>query len=203
MAFDVHGNLWIAEYLVPRVQMLTADQVEAGGLQVPSLTLLDSAEVPLKGVGALAFDEAGNLWVGTADGVDRYIYRFDAADLTSGDLRPSLTIASEWASARHFDLVFDASGDMWYSTDRSYIGHVPADLLSATGTLTHDARQGIELPPSSVMSLDFDSRGNLWAVTRSGRLLTIMADDLDMATPPVAGRDLGMSFDLGGFVFID
>lgn len=203
LAFDPHGNLWTAEYARSRINMFTAAQVAAGGNQTPALTLSHSAELPLTGVNALAFDVAGNLWVGTTNLRDNRIYRFDADDLSGPALRPSLTITSEYRAARHLHFAFDASGGMWYSTMNEYVGHLPAALLAATGEMTHDPRLDLKLPRLPVMSLRFDSRGNLWVVSNDGRLLTVMADDLDEAEPSTTSRALGYGADTGGFIFID
>ena len=63
---------------------------------------------------------------------------FDAADLDSLEPRPSLTITAEWSATRHFGIAFDPAGYLWYTTDRDYVGRVPAGSLTATGHLTDD-----------------------------------------------------------------
>ncbi len=141
--------------------------------------------------------------MGTTNGGTRYIHRFDAADLDSLEPRPSLTITAEWSATRHFGIAFDPAGDLWYTTDRDYVGRVPAGSLTATGHLTDDARLGLQLPEGSSMGLSFDSRGNLWVLNRSGVLMTVMADELDAPTPAVTTLSLEKTFDIGRFVFFD
>lgn len=160
LAFDPDGNLWTAEMAAGRVMMFTADQLDEGGSQSPQQTL----DVPE--VSGLAFDAHGNLWVSGADatnGTPYLIYRYDAADLAEPDPQPALTINARAVNliTPVSDLAFDDAGDLWYTTGPSnpFVGHVPAEDASGSGTLSSDADQGVRLPHNA-MAIGFDSRGS-------------------------------------------
>ncbi|HEY8476702.1 MAG TPA: hypothetical protein VIN09_07535, partial [Chloroflexota bacterium] len=185
IAFDRHGNLWTAEYFRGKVSMFTAAQVEEGGEQAPALTI----SFPSESLGALVFDARGNLWVGIVEpSATHKIYRYDADALTWTNPQPSLMIGVSGPSQRGrvFDIAFDASGDLWYSTDTAYVGHVPAELAYGTSSFTSEASEGVRLPTSEVTALRFDASGDLWTLNRGGVLATVSSGDLVDGTAPAA-----------------
>lgn len=204
IAFDRHGNLWTAEYFRGKVSMFTAAQVEEGGEQAPALTI----SFPSESLGALVFDARGNLWVGIVEpSASHKIYRYDADALTWTNPQPSLMIGVSGPSQRGrvFDIAFDASGDLWYSTDTAYVGHVPAELAYGTSSFTSEASEGVRLPTSEVTALRFDASGDLWTLNRGGVLATVSSGDLVDGTAPAATtfKLTGWAPDFGIFEIVE
>jgi sugar lactone lactonase YvrE len=101
LAFDSHGNLWVANYGDSRITAYASSQLSVSGDPVPSITLTGAIDYP----DALAFDRAGNLWVSDDDYYT--VTRFNASLLAaSGVVAGSVVLASE-DFGDPFQIVFD------------------------------------------------------------------------------------------------
>jgi len=167
IAFDSHENLWVAGFDVPVTYEIAAASLGATGTAVPT----DSLESPYLDHGSgLAFDRAGNLWVGTESG---YVVSYSSAQLSAashGD-----PVFAQQSLTYQFDgLAFDNSGNLWAATETADVAmYSPAqqsggDVSAPTRTLatttgdrtfglafnTHDAA----LPIASTISASESSR---------------------------------------------
>jgi len=132
--FDAAGNLWLtsASFTPNRnaVLVFTPDQLAAGGMQVPRLTLRSNAFALVEG---MRFDRAGNLWVSSNDGLN--VARFDAANValpavaTTRTLSPNASIEAnldDSATGRSVrkpgGLVFDRDGNLFVNSERGAVG---------------------------------------------------------------------------------
>ena len=166
MAFDSHGNLWVANCgdhsggtgAGPAILEFSTAQLAAGGTQTPAVDITDNAG--LKCPYAIAFDANGNAWV--ADDSNPHIVQFSAAQLaSSGDKAPAATISGGGLVAAAA-LAFDASGNLWVANDggTSVVDYTPAQLAAA-GPQTPNVT--VTLRNNGVpKGLAFDKRGTLW-----------------------------------------
>jgi ligand-binding sensor domain-containing protein len=132
LAFDAHGNLWVAGFDVPLTYKVSASQLTAGGSIVPS----DSLESAYLNHGSgLAFDRAGNLWEGTELG---YIVSYSLAQLNSAS-HGEPVFAQQGSSYAYDGLAFDNSGNLWAGTETQDVAmYSPAQ--QASGDLSVPAR---------------------------------------------------------------
>ena len=110
IAFDSQKNLWVTGFDVPVTYEIAAASLDATGTTVPT----DSLESPYLDHGSgLAFDRAGNLWVGTESG---YMVSYASAQLSAashGD-----PVFAQQSPTYQFDgLAFDNSGNLWAATE--------------------------------------------------------------------------------------
>lgn len=103
LAFDVSGNLWVAND-ADTIAEYAASQLAAGGAQTPQVILTDGptpcqfpnqSPPPLcNGPDGLAFDNSGNLWVANGVGsATESIIEYSASQLaTSGSPTPTVTL---------------------------------------------------------------------------------------------------------------
>jgi len=83
LAFDDDGSLWVAnEGAANTLVKFTPAQIEASGSPVPDVTISDNGGALDQPV-ALAFDNAGDLWVANYGGTTGPVVKYDAADLTT------------------------------------------------------------------------------------------------------------------------
>jgi len=122
IAFDGHGNLWVANTAGTTVVRFSPTQLAATGSPIPTVTLSSSGG-SLDNPYALAFDAGGNLWVSNLGAT---VVRFDAAQLaSSGSPTPAATIANSSLSNNPVGLAFDANGALW-------VGDNEGGLVSST-----------------------------------------------------------------------
>lgn len=104
LAFDAHGNLWIANAGNSSVVEFSAEQLTSSGAPIPAVFLAPrdgSLAVPT----GLAFDNSGNLWV--ANSGSGKLVRFNASQLVAdGTPTPIVTIDNK-ALAGAFGIAFD------------------------------------------------------------------------------------------------
>lgn len=134
VVFDAAGNLWLsnASFTPNRnaVLVFTPDQVLAGGMQVPRLTILSNAFALVEG---MRFDGRGNLWVSSNDGLN--VARFDAAAIAlpavaeTRTLTPNASLEADnddSATGRSVrkpgGLVFDRDGNLFVNSERASMG---------------------------------------------------------------------------------
>ncbi len=117
--FDPAGNLWVANLgeasgttgsgsTIPSITEYTPTELSTGG--APRRTITNSGWGPAAGPSGLAFDAAGNLWVGQLGG--------NVVEYSAGQLAPvgsitstpaaTLTVASAFVG-----VTFDSGGNLW------------------------------------------------------------------------------------------
>jgi len=156
LAFDTHGNMWVANVAENTVSEYTASQLTASGTPTPAVKIQLAAN---SFSNAIAFDSSANLWVANAN--VSTIVELTAAQLTaSGSPTPAVTI-SEGASATPTALAFDQHGNLWVVNEVSTVVEYTASQLAAGGSPT----PAITLTDTAIagpIGLAFDSSGNLW-----------------------------------------
>jgi sugar lactone lactonase YvrE len=149
IAFDSHGNLWVAGFDVPVTYEIAAATLDASGSVVPT----DSLVSPYLDHGSgLAFDRAGNLWEATESG---YVVSYSSAQLASaahGD--PAFALQSP---TYQFDaLAFDNSGNLWAATETANVAmYSPAQQVG--GDLSAPARTLITSTGARTFGLAFNT----------------------------------------------
>ena len=95
IAFDSHGNLWVANGTGNTLVEYTAAQTDTGGALTPAITLTASGN-SIHGPMMIAFDASGNLWVANGNQVNySSVVEFSAAQLAaSGSPAPKVTLTS-------------------------------------------------------------------------------------------------------------
>jgi sugar lactone lactonase YvrE len=137
MAFDVDGNLWVANSDDATVVEFSASQLATGGNINANVKLAPSSGIT-KPTG-LAFDTGGNLWVANSDpvGTTSGVVAFTAAQLAaSGTSAPAITVLFQNPSLTG-GLAFDKSGGLWVSNaGTNSLVKYSSDQLTSSGTPT-------------------------------------------------------------------
>lgn len=123
---------------------------------------LDPNSLSSNFVRACCEDNAGNIWIGTFNGLNRYQkYTGKFRNYTAGDKTEGLTHASVWC------IVKDPQGTLWMGT---YFGGVnyfnPEYEIYTHYKATNTEREGLSSPVIGRMAED--SSGNLWICTEGG-----------------------------------
>ena len=113
MAFDRWGDLWVVGNNAGRVYEYANRQLARSGSPAPHVTISDFPSTPFSDT----FDPSGDLWVSTeADSSttcpEGCVVEFSAADLTTQDPTPTVTLSSTGGAG----LIFTPSGDLWMVT---------------------------------------------------------------------------------------
>ena len=187
LAFDRQKRLGVANSTKGTLVRYEPVQINAGGPQVPAVTLT--------GIGhptSLAFDASGALWV--SDLESNRIVKYGPTKLAaSGAPAPDVTIGAVAGSLdAPTGLAFDADGRLWVanSARRTLAAFTPAQL--ATGGAVAPA---IVIAPSSrsvsiPTGLAFDGAGALWVVSGDGLLARYDRTSLAASGEPVASASL-------------
>jgi sugar lactone lactonase YvrE len=164
------GSLWVAlpgSGSTHQIARYDPSQLGTSGTPTPAATLDTGSDTARR----LAFDAAGNLWVGfsVSSGAPS-VARYDAADLAGTGALPatrSLTwvLPSAGAGAKHY---FDRSGNLWILNSGGF-GH-PAALLRADASMLGATGTPSFLPAATITSdhvffaqgAAFDGDGALW-----------------------------------------
>jgi sugar lactone lactonase YvrE len=139
MAFDVHGNLWIANNVANTVVEYAASQLTTSGAPTPAVTLSGTA---LDWPYAVAFDSTGNLWVSNLAYYSSpgRIVEYAASALTAtGSPTPTVTLNLPAGTNTPVatGIAFDNSGNLWYEdAANQLIGEYSAAQLTTGGTLS-------------------------------------------------------------------
>ncbi|WP_437980054.1 Vgb family protein [Sorangium sp. So ce117] len=167
IAFDGAGNLWVSAN-AGQITVRLVDTLGESSEAAPDRVLDVSeacADVTPCAAGGMAFDAAGNLWVGIRD----HLLRIDAADLEgSGVVEPSVTITGEEIENVQA-LAFDESGNLWVaSAEQDAVlmyaaGRLAADDVDpADVVLTALTPEPVIVPLGHPTGLAFDEQGALW-----------------------------------------
>ncbi|MES1185312.1 MAG: hypothetical protein ABUL60_15985 [Myxococcales bacterium] len=124
LAFSATGDMWLGSCKNATTGQVVAKfapgKISATGSPTPSVTIsLPTVDTSYDCASALAFDAAGNLWVGMYHG---HILKYNASDLAvTGSPAPAINLTSTTYFNQIFDLAFDADGNLFTATYQSPI----------------------------------------------------------------------------------
>ena len=176
VAFDASGNLWESNFSSNSIVEFTRAQIRTlARNSAPAATVIISADGGglLNGPEGLAFDSAGNLWVGSENG--HRVLQYSAAQLAaSGNPTPNIILnGSTFSFSSPSNPVFDGAGNLWVVDEDITNGqggtgkifeYTSAQVTALTaGTNTVDPVVGIASADfQHLEGLAFDGSGNLW-----------------------------------------
>ena len=125
-------------------------------------SLVASSELTHKAVFSMAFDDDGELWIGTQHGLNRRDRRgridgYLASEYMAGALGGNLIP----------DLLRDHEGNVWVATDDGGVMLLPL-VWRNFSVYRHDASNPASLSASRAQGLAADARGGVWAVNTEG-----------------------------------
>jgi streptogramin lyase len=182
LAFDQAGGLVIGQTGAGRIVRLRPSQLAASGQP----TILDAKIIgaSVKGVQAMAFDIEGNLWFANSE---NQIVKFSKPSWTGADKSiPSMTIVHRNASptaevyANPKAMAFAPNGALWigYSGNNDLVmTYPPLEVVSDT-LEPNRVRNASGL--AFMDALAVDGTGSIWLPGKSGELLRIDVDDLNL-----------------------
>lgn len=185
IAFDQDGNLWLSA-CGGEVHRISAADLSSSGNKTSDLVITNLVDKNALGNNeGLAFDAAGNLWIGGGTA----LRRFDAARLTestadAADLE--LAVRDRLAGLIGNSLAFDKDGNLW-ATDfaANAVFKVAASKLAQTGTKTADAEVSITLGIDALLSQPaFDDGSGLWLGLDAGRIGRLSPAQLGTSSGP-------------------
>jgi sugar lactone lactonase YvrE len=132
LAFDAAGSLWMADGGRNKVVSFGEDQLAASGFLAPRVVLAAKAASLATPLG-IAFDAAGNLWVGNIG--NQTVVAFSPAQLvTGGTIDPQVVLSSNAGSLNiPAGLAFDADGSLWVMGGTGALEKFPKSALNTTG----------------------------------------------------------------------
>jgi streptogramin lyase len=163
LAFDTAGNLWVPSVDNCEIVEYTASQLASlSGVRsaAPSLKFTTQCQSPVIGPSALAFDAAGNLWVG--DLASHTIYEYDRFGLTgSGTVTrtPGIVLTLPGLSMPSA-IAFDVNDNLWVAGDDSTVFVYDPASLGFSGS--PPPLRTLTISRAVLVSLAFDHGGNLW-----------------------------------------
>ena len=178
IAFDSSGNLWESNFNGNSIVEFTQAQIRALRRNpAPSANVIISEDGggTLNGPEGIAFDSAGNLWVGSENG--RLVLMYTPAQLAaSGNPTPTLILNGNSFSFSSPSLpVFDTAGNLWIvdediSNGVGGTGEIFEYSRAQISTLRSQSGTKHVNPVLGVASADFveleglafDASGNLW-----------------------------------------
>ena len=179
MAFDSHGNLYIAN-----ITNNTVSKVLAGtSTAVPFITS------GLSNPAFLAFDTHDNLYIAN-DGVGNNTVSKVAVGTTTA--QPFIVLGLN----RPVSLAFDANGNLFIGDE----GNTVSKVAAGTSTATPFIATGLNKP----FDLAFDHLGNLYIANVGSATVSKVAAGTSTATPFITGLPStdGLAFDQAGNLFI-
>jgi sugar lactone lactonase YvrE len=187
LAFDQHGNLWVANSNDSTVVEFTPSQLAAGGSPTPAV-IISGAGGNFSRPEGLAFDAGGDLWVASTN--DSSVVEFTPSQLASGGpLAPTVVIGSSSGSLNDpYGVAFDQNGNLWvavlFGNTVGTVVEYSKALLAASGTprptVTLSASAGSFNGP---VGLAFDASNDLWVANEGGSLVEFAASQLASAGP--------------------
>jgi sugar lactone lactonase YvrE len=173
LAFDSHGDLWVADVDQSAVYELTPSQLAQSGPVTPAVIINGgSGATGFSDPGDIAFDGSGNLWVASFGG-DSVVAYTPSQLAASGTPTPSVRLDSTGSGSSAtingpVGLAFDGAGNLWVANlgggtvvqfAKSALAAsgspTPAVTLSATGSGSAASLDG-------PIGLAFDHTGDLW-----------------------------------------
>lgn len=183
VAFDAHGNLWVAGFDVPMTYEFSAAALAAGGTVRPGDSLVSAYLAHGSG---LAFDPGGNLWLGTELG---YVVGYTSAQLA--DTARGLPTFAQTGSSRVDHVAFDNAGNLWMATETPDVLMLSPSQL-ASGSIVPAARTLTVASGERTFGLGFDAHSTALPLAPSYSL-TARAPSVvgaSLAPPPsVTPRD--------------
>ena len=206
VAFDKKGNMWVSNFFANSIVEFPRSQIIAlktDSSPIAPVIISQDGGANLNGPEGIAFDAAGNLWVGAEIGQE--ILEYTPAQLAaSGNPTPNIILNGNSFSFSSPSLpVFDHAGNLWvvdenisngaggsgelFRYNRSQITRLPA------GTQNIDPAFSVGYGGSSELEgVAFDAVGNLWVADEGQTLIyKFTANQLrgaglfQNATPPV------------------
>jgi hypothetical protein len=176
-------GLWIdGQYL------LTSAQLASSGSPTPADSCPSINRALQTGVGAMAFDNAGNLWTQQPNNGSDQIIEWQPSQLLDACASgvPTIGITFGPGGTTINGMAFDKNGTLWVSVQNEGILGYTASQLQASGTPTPtyaldpsgDAGAGVLYAPGG---LTFDASGNLW-VANTFSVIEYTAAQLAAAT---------------------
>jgi len=174
-AFDRDGNLWVrgASSAEPYLMRYSAASLAATGSPVPD-RMINLNGVTCEGVGALAFDEGGNLFVSI--GCQQRVVVLQSTLLaSSGTVVPSRQITG---LVQPEGLAFDVAGNLWIA-DYTHLRRYDAARLASNVTTAANLAVTFTTPSPpapgvaglSANHLAFSPSGELWISTYGSNAL--------------------------------
>jgi sugar lactone lactonase YvrE len=186
--FDVAGNLWVLNRLIPNLVSYTPAQLTVGGALTPDTTITSTF---FNSPRSIVFDAGANLWI--VENQNQQVLGYKAATLAaalghSGQVNPDIVISSSsFGDPRA--IAFDAGGNLWLGdATGKLLEFAAADLvmsgtptpkvtITATAVVTQD---GIAMSLDFPEGLAFDPAGDLWVANQESD----NAGSLAEFTPP-------------------
>jgi len=185
LAFDAHGDLWLASVCDNAVYKLSRDLLGASG------TINPLAKLTVPSPGGLAFDATGRLFVASRD--DGRVYRFDAAQLNADATEPAakigVRVSTEPANTTIYTagwLAFDSRGALWFNDFGANVyAAIPATALNDTGSVDVQPSASVLIGVSALLeNFAFDEQGGLWSAASSGKVFRLSPDQLTGVIDP-------------------
>jgi sugar lactone lactonase YvrE len=196
MAFDSHGNLWVAACNGGNGGVLeyTAAQLTAAGSQNPTIIMYTSAYGNFC-AWSIAFDASGNVWV--ADDFNGRVVEYGVAQLVAGqnDVTPANVITSAALSATA-GVAFDKSGNLWVADEGGTVVDFTPAQQGAGGLQTPNVI--VTMPANAdPFGLAFDTHGSLWVSSyNNGVVYSLTSAQLVTGTPTPT---VTLTTSIGGF----
>jgi sugar lactone lactonase YvrE len=201
LAFDAHGNLWVANFGDSSVVEFPVGQLASSGSPAPAVTISASSG-SLSAPSGLAFDGGGNLWV--ANFGNGTMVEFTSTQLAGGGgLTPAVTISTTAGSlSSPLGAAFDANGDLWVANHADTVVEFTPSQLAGSGSPAPAvtlSSTGSSL--SSPTALAFDAGGDLWVANVGSGIVQFRASQLVVSGSPtpnvtVTGSSLSLPFGL-------
>jgi sugar lactone lactonase YvrE len=202
LAFDPHGNLWVANSAATgtganQLVEFSASQLTASGSPKPVARVAANAG-SINNPQGMAFDPSGNLWISDSGAVSEFTTAQIAA---SGAPVPAVTLGDDGLGSLNGPegITFDPGGNLWVAVFFSnlVVGYSSSQLgASGNPVPAVIVRSGDQSALNNPCGLAFDGSGNLWVsnVTTSW-LLEYIAKELTSPSSPkpvvfVAGGSL-------------
>lgn len=138
LAFDMMGNLWVANATENQVVRIDAVRLGMTGAFVAGLTIKVKTPPPVIGDRAnpngLAFDKAGNLWVGY-EGAMVKLPASDLAGTGTKDLTAAVQIGAD-VLALPEAMAFDEGGGLWFAASAGKFARLGPEQLTSGGPKT-------------------------------------------------------------------
>jgi sugar lactone lactonase YvrE len=213
IAFDAHGNAWIARYQHgTRLVRFPAGALAASGPTVPDVVIDATDPLVLGDPVGLAFDAQGGLWVAGFD--SNTLVRFAPAQLAaSGSPTPEVVVSATAGSlSRPTGLAFDAAGALWVANQgNDSVVAFGSGKLGVSGALAPDvvitSTSGRLFGP---FDLAFDPNGSLWVSALWSGLVRYEAEQLSTGGSPTPsawvteiGTPKGLAFDHRGDLWVN